>query len=61
MEKIILVVLIFFYPIVAKAQLLPNGQYIGYERMYVSKTTEGTLFFYPGSYLQNVENSIDKS
>src|SRR5688572_21042852 len=61
MEKIIFVVLIFFCQVVAKAQLLPNGQYIGYEGIHVRKATEGTLVFYPGKYIQNVENSIDKS
>ena len=61
MQKIILVGVILFYHVVAKAQLLPNGHYIGYEAIHVRKATEGMLVFYPGRYIQNVENSIDKS
>jgi hypothetical protein len=61
MNKIILVLLIFFYHSATKAQLLPNGQYIGYERIHVRKATEGILVFYPGMYVENVESSIDKS
>jgi hypothetical protein len=63
MTRSILIVAILFVltPMISYAQLLSEGHYIGYEQIHVRKATEGSLVFYPGMYIRDIENSIDKS